>query len=387
MYHTITSESVSQSHPDKICDQIADAIVDACLRDDPSSRVAVDCIVTRDRVVLFGEITTRAKIDYKKIARQVINQLGYASLEERLEKFQNLKSDFKPVDYIFSDQTPIDIFIHTQAADISQGVDIGGAGDQGMMYGYACRETPELMPLPIMLAHSLVKNLDQACQQQTLPYLRPDGKSQLLVTYYHAKPVDVPTLIMAVPQHPKISNKQLKADLTKLVIQPALEKYLPKRQFKISQIIINGTGKWEIGGPAADSGLTGKKTQVDSYGGVAHHGGGAFSGKDPTKVDRSGAYAARYLAKNIVAANLADRCEVQLAYVIGQTKPVAFEIETFDSNKKSARIIKEFAKQILNPTLPNILKKMNLRRPIYQPTARYGHFGNKNYEWEKLIEL
>ncbi len=367
MKKTISAESVASGHPDKICDQISDAIVDACLADDPNSRVAVDAIVTQNRVVIFGEITSKVKVDYEVVTRRVIRQLGYTN-----------------PDWGFSDQANITCYIHQQATDISQGVDTGGAGDQGIMIGYACRETTELMPLPIMLAHQLVKNLDLAREKQILPYLRPDGKSEVVVNYENGKPIDIKTVILACPYDQKIKKDQLQTDLWNKIITPALDKYLSNRVTQKPLIVINGTGKWAVGGPKSDSGLTGRKIVIDNYGPNIPVGGGAFSGKDPTKVDRSGAYAMRFLAKNIVAHDLAERCQTKVAYVIGQAKPVAFEIDTFGTEKKSIVVIKDFAKKILDLSVNNIIEQLKLRQTIFIQTAKYGHFGREEFSWEKI---
>lgn len=370
MFDQFTSESVAAGHPDKICDQISDSIVDACLSVDPKSRVAVETLVTTNKVVLAGEITCSQKIDYEKIARQTIKKLGYINPE-----------------WGFSDQADIEVYIHEQSDDISVGVDDGGAGDQGIMFGYACNETPELMPMPLMLSHQLVHNLDEARETKTIPYLRPDGKAQVVIDYKDGKPKKVSTIIIAVPHDPKISKEQLESDLWEKVITPAVAKYLPKQVLvkKDIKLIINGTGVWEIGGPAYDTGVTGRKIIVDTYGGMGRHGGGCFSGKDPSKVDRSAAYACRFLAKNIVAEGMADRCELRVGYVIGQAKPVSFNVETFGTNKVSEAEIKEYALSLLDMSVKSIIKKLDLRKPIFAPTAAYGHFGRAEFSWEKIV--
>lgn len=372
MFRQFTSESVASGHPDKICDQISDAIVDACLKHDPLSRVAVETLVTTNKVVIAGEVTCSGKIDYEKLARSVIAELGYT--DPQLD---------------FSNKSPIDIYIHQQSPDISQGVDVGGAGDQGMMFGYAVNETPQLMPLPISLAHQLVRNLDQARVSKKIPYLRPDGKAEVVVNYDQqtGKPTSVATVIIAVPHQPKTSQKELQRDLLKYVIKPAIKKYLPQQKVdqKSIQIIINGTGSWEIGGPASDTGVTGRKIIVDTYGGMGRHGGGCFSGKDATKVDRSAAYACRYLAKNIVAHKLAKRCEVKVAYVIGKAKPISIDIEAFGTGSRKNKVIVDFATQLLDMSVPVILKKLKLREPVFKGTACYGHFGRPEFSWEKIV--
>lgn len=363
-----TSESVAAGHPDKICDQISDAVVDAALTIDPKSRVALETLVTTNRVIMAGEVTCPAKLPYKNIARGVIRSLGYT------------KKLFR-----FSDSSPISLYIHEQSPDIAAGVDGGGAGDQGMMFGFASRETPELMPLPIILAHRLVERMDDVRSQNILPYLRPDGKSEVNVLYENGIPKKVESVVLAVPHDPKISNKELKHDLIRTVILPVLSKYSLHMPDK-SRIIINGTGIWTIGGPSSDTGVTGRKIIVDTYGAFARHGGGCFSGKDPTKVDRSAAYACRYIAKNIVAANLADRAEVRVAYVIGHKVPISRDIETFGTGKKNQSIIEKFAWKLLDMSVPNILHTLHLRRPIYRETARYGHFGRNGFPWETLVK-
>lgn len=370
MFKQFTSESVASGHPDKICDQISDSIVDACLAVDPKSRVAVETLVTTNKVVLAGEVTCSGKINYEKIARRTIKKLGYTN-----------------PDWGFSDQSDIEVYIHQQSKDIAVGVDEGGAGDQGIMFGFACNDTPELMPMPIMLAHQLMFNLDQARENQLISYLRPDGKAQVVIDYVDGKPSKVSTIIMAVPYDPQISKEQLESDVWNKIITPAVAKYLPKQILNKNEavLIINGTGAWEIGGPASDTGLTGRKIIIDTYGGMGRHGGGCFSGKDPSKVDRSAAYACRFLAKNIVAKGLADRLELQVAYVIGQAKPVSFNVETFGTGKVSDQEIKKYALGLLDLSVQNIIKKLDLRKPVFSKTAAYGHFGKAGFSWEKIV--
>ena len=363
-----TSESVASGHPDKICDQISDAIVDAALTADPLARVAVETLVTTDRIVLAGEVTCAKKLDYEAIARKTIRTLGYTNKK-----------------YHFTDKSPISVYIHEQSPDIAAGVNDGGAGDQGMMFAYATNETPEYMPMPLVLAHRLVERMDYARENKILPFLRPDGKSEVKVVYENDKPVGVERIVLAVPHDPKITNAHLTKALYDKVITPVLKKYrlaVPP----IAAVVVNGSkGKWEIGGPASDTGVTGRKIIVDTYGAFARHGGGAFSGKDPTKVDRSGAYAARYIAKNIVAHGLADRCEVRVAYVIGQREPLAKAIETYGTEKKPIKDIEAFAWSLLDLSVPGILEGLKLRRPIYRETARYGHFGRNGFPWEQIV--
>lgn len=363
-----TSESVASGHPDKICDQISDSIVDAALAVDPKARVAVETLVTTNRIVLAGEVTCAKKLDYETIARKTIRSLGYTD-----KKFN------------FSDKSPISVYIHQQSPDIAVGVDDGGAGDQGMMFGYATNETPEYMPMPLVLAHRLVERMDECREKKILPFLRPDGKSEVKVTYENNKPVGVERIVLAVPHDPKVTNGELKKLLYEKVVKPVLKKYKLAPP-AIEHVVVNGSkGQWEIGGPASDTGVTGRKIIVDTYGGFSRHGGGAFSGKDPTKVDRSGAYAARYIAKNIVAKGYADRVEVRVAYVIGQREPLGKAIDTFGTEKKPLAVIEEFAWKLIDLSVPGILKGLKLRRPIYRQTARYGHFGRVGFPWEKVV--
>jgi len=363
-----TSESVSSGHPDKICDQISDAVVDAALKVDPMARVAIETMVTTDRIVMAGEVTCKKKLPYEIIARETIKELGYT----------------KDI-YNFTFKSPISIYIHEQSPDIAIGVNDGGAGDQGMMFGYACNETPERMPMPIMLAHQLVQRMDEVREKKLMPNLRPDGKSEVKVVYENRKPVSVDRVVLAVPYDQKISHEDLKQQLIQKVITPVLKKY----KFKTPSsdlIVINGSkGKWAIGGPASDTGVTGRKIIVDTYGAFARHGGGCFSGKDPTKVDRSAAYAGRFIANNIVAAGLSDRTEVRIAYVIGHREPIAKAIETFGTENKSLKVIEDFAWKLLDLSVPGILEGLDLRRPIYKESARYGHFGRNGFPWEKIV--
>ncbi len=367
-YQYFTSESVAAGHPDKICDQISDAVLDAALINDKNSRVAVETLVTTNRIILAGEVTCAKEIDFEKIARRVIKRLGYTD----------------PI-YNFTDQAKVAVYVHQQSADIALGADKDGAGDQGMMFGYATNETRELMPLPISISHRLVEKMDETREIKKLKFLRPDGKSEVKVKYENGQPVAVEKVVLAVPHDPKITNEQLKESLFENVVVPVLASFGYKA--KGEDLIVNGTGKWEIGGPATDTGVTGRKIIVDSYGGMARIGGGAFSGKDPTKVDRSGAYAARYLAKNIVANGLAGRCEVQLAYVIGQPEPLTKEIETFGTEKVSKFVIEDFVKKFLDFSVRGIIEALNLRQPIYEKTASYGHFGREDFPWEKVVKF
>ena len=365
-YSLFSSESVCAGHPDKVCDQISDAVLDAALKVDPHSRVACESLVTTNKLVLAGEVTCASPLDYKSIATKVVKDLGF----------------IKDI-YNFGPKTDTQVHIHEQSRDIAVGVDDGGAGDQGMMFGYATNETPQFMPLPITLAHELAEVMDTLAQKE-LPYLRPDGKSQVTVRYENGKPVSVENIVLAKPHDPKVDKSEIKTSLYRLAVLPILEKYhLPKVDEK--DIIFNGTGVWEIGGPATDTGVTGRKIVVDTYGGMGRIGGGCFSGKDPSKVDRSAAYAARFIAKNIVAAGLAERCEAQLAYAIGTKFPVCKAIDTFGTEKKDQKTIEDFAWGLLDLSVGGIIKTLDLKKPIYQSTACYGHFGNSKYPWEKLV--
>jgi S-adenosylmethionine synthetase len=362
-----TSESVASGHPDKICDQISDAVVDAALAVDPYSHVAVETLVTTNQIVMAGEVTCKKKLDYELIARNTIKTLGYTNCITN-----------------FSFRSPLSLFIHEQSPDIALGVDTGGAGDQGMMFGYACRETPEFMPLPIILAHRLVEKMDQMREKNILSYLRPDGKSEVKILYENSKPKSIDRIVIAVPHDQKISKAQVKHDLYLKVVKPVCNLYKLISP-TLSNVIVNGTGKWEIGGPASDTGVTGRKIIVDTYGAFARHGGGCFSGKDPTKVDRSAAYACRFIAKNIVAAKLADRVEVRVAYVIGFRDPIAKAIECFGTEKVKLSLIENFAWKLLDLSVMGILTGLDLRRPIYQNSARYGHFGRDGFPWENIL--
>lgn len=369
--YIFTSESVCAGHPDKICDQISDAIVDAALSVDPFSRTGIETVAGANKICLFGEIKTKKKLNYEKIARDTIKRLGYTVPEWGF----SYKADF------FN-------YIHAQSPEISMGVDQDGsigAGDQGMMFGFAVDETPELMPLPIQLAHAIAQKIDTMRESGKLPWLRPDGKAQVTVRYEKGKPVAIEKLVAAVAHDEKTSAEQVRNDVIKKILSPVLRKY----KFDLPDdfnIVINGTGLWHIPGPESDAGLTGRKIVVDTYGGYARVGGGAFSGKDPSKVDRSGAYAARFIAKNIVAAGLATKCEVGLAYVIGQPRPLMQTIDTFGTAKVSEKALYDYKDKLIDTSVRSIIETLNLARPLYSKTAAYGHFGRNGFPWEKIIE-
>jgi S-adenosylmethionine synthetase len=361
-----TSESVTEGHPDKIADQVSDAILDACLEQDPYSRVAAETLTATGLVVIAGEITTKAYVDFQSLVRGVVASIGY---DNALYGFD-------------SNTCAVISTINKQSGDIAQGVDTGGAGDQGMMFGYASNETPELMPAPISLAHKLCRQLTAVRKSGKLPYLRPDGKSQVTVEYdENGKPARIDAVVISSQHSESVDNEQLHADILKYVIQAVLPAAWLDEHTKYH---INPTGRFVIGGPMGDTGLTGRKIIVDTYGGMGRHGGGAFSGKDPTKVDRSAAYMARYIAKNIVAAGLAERVEVQLAYAIGVAEPVSVLIDTFGTGKIGAAKLTELVRKNFALTPKGIIESLNLRRPIYQKTAAYGHFGRTEPEftWE-----
>jgi len=361
-----TSESVTEGHPDKIADQVSDAILDACLEKDPYSRVAAETLTATGLVVIAGEITTNAYVDFQKLVRGVVASIGY---DNALYGFD-------------SNTCAVISTINKQSEDIALGVDRDGAGDQGMMFGYASNETPELMPAPISLAHKLCRQLTAVRKSGKLPYLRPDGKSQVTVEYdENGKPARIDAVVISSQHADTVSNEELRADILKYVIQAVLpEKWLDEN----TKYHINPTGRFVIGGPMGDTGLTGRKIIVDTYGGMGRHGGGAFSGKDPTKVDRSAAYMARHIAKNIVAAGLADKAEVQLAYAIGVAEPVSVLVETFGTGKLSAAKLTALVRKNFSLTPKGIIESLNLRRPIYQQTAAYGHFGRTEpgFTWE-----
>jgi len=361
-----TSESVTEGHPDKIADQISDAILDACLAEDPYSRVACETLTCTGLVVVAGEITTKAYVDFQTVVRETVKRIGY---DDALKGFD-------------SNTCAVISTINRQSPDIAQGVDTGGAGDQGMMFGYATNETPELMPTPISLAHKLALKLSEVRKSGKMAYLRPDGKSQVTVEYdSNHKPIRVDAVVISTQHAEEVGNEQLRAEILEHVIQAVIPAELLDADTKYH---INPTGRFVIGGPMGDSGLTGRKIIVDTYGGMGRHGGGAFSGKDATKVDRSAAYMARYIAKNIVASGLADRCEVQLAYAIGVADPVSIRVDTFGTGKIGEPRLVELVRENFKLTPKGIIESLNLRRPIFQKTAAYGHFGRTGdtFTWE-----
>ena len=376
--YLFTSESVSEGHPDKLCDQISDAILDACLKDDPESHVACETFASTGLVLVGGEITTSTYVDVQEIARNIARNIGYTDADFGLD----------------CDSMAVLNTIHSQSPDINQGV-VGkglnefegqqGAGDQGMMFGFACNETPELMPAPIMYSHKILRNAAKLRKNKVMDFLRPDAKSQVTVEYEGNKPVRIDTVVVSHQHSPEISYEQIREEIIGKIIKPVLEPtgLLDEK----TKYFINPTGRFVVGGPFGDTGLTGRKIIVDTYGGMGRHGGGAFSGKDPSKVDRSGAYMARYIAKNIVAAGLAERCEVQLAYAIGVPFPVSVMVQTFGTGAVADSVIADAVKEVFDCTPAGIIKTLDLKKPVYLPTAAYGHFGRSEFSWEKTDKI
>ncbi len=363
-----TSESVTEGHPDKIADQISDAVLDAILSQDPMARVACETLVTTGLAVIAGEITTNARVNYKQIVRDTIHEIGYNDA--------NFGYDANTCSVVDA--------VGTQSPDIAQGVDTGGAGDQGLMFGFACNETPELMPLPIKLAHDLTMKLSQVRRSEELPYLRPDGKSQVTVEYKDGKPVRVDAVVISSQHSDDITTELLREDILNRVIKTTIPAELLDENTKFH---INPTGRFVVGGPMGDAGVTGRKIIVDTYGGYAPHGGGAFSGKDPTKVDRSATYMARYIAKNIVASGLADKCTVQLAYAIGVAEPVSVYVDTHGTGQVDEIKLADAVRKTFSLTPKGIIEALDLRKPIFKETARFGHFGRAGFSWEKTDKV
>lgn len=372
--YLFTSESVTEGHPDKICDQISDAILDACLAQDADSRVAVECLTKTGVVVVAGELTTKGYVNIPTIVRETLKDIGYTKSEYGIE--------YKTCGVL--------VHIEEQSPDISMGVSEGegqykeqGAGDQGMMFGYASNETKDYMPLPVYLAHKLTKKLSVVRRDNTIPYLGPDGKSQVTVEYDRGKPQRVTAVVISNQHEEGMSHDEIEFDVIEKVIKPVCKQWLDKN----TKFYVNPTGKFVLGGPYADAGVTGRKIIVDTYGGMGRHGGGAFSGKDPSKVDRSAAYMARYVAKNIVAAGIADKCEVQIAYAIGVAEPVSVNVNLFDTGKIAEDKVAAFIRDVFPLKPGEILEELNLKRPIYRKTAAYGHFGRDTFPWERLDKV
>ena len=366
--HFFTSESVTEGHPDKMADQISDSVLDAALKDDPKSRVACETLLTTGLVVVAGEMTTEAYIPVAKLVRDVVRDIGYDHSNKGFD----------------AGTCAVVVTLDRQSPDIALGVDTGGAGDQGLMFGYATRETPELMPAPLQYAHSLTRRLAEVRKDETLPWLRPDGKSQVTVEYNGNKVQRIEAVVISTQHDEAVSNVTIHAEIEKLVIRYTLPEELIDANTKF---FINPTGRFVIGGPMGDCGLTGRKIIVDTYGGAARHGGGAFSGKDPSKVDRSAAYMGRYIAKNIVAAGLADRAEIQLAYAIGVAEPVSIHVDTFGTGHISDEAIIRAVREVFNCTPKAMIEALDLRKPIYRSTAAYGHFGRPEFNWEKTDKI
>jgi S-adenosylmethionine synthetase len=368
--YLFTSESVTEGHPDKVCDQVSDAILDEFLRQDPESRVAVETMTTTGMVVVAGEVTSKAKFDVQEIVRKTLREIGYDNPQYGFD----------------ADSCSVLVSLHSQSQDISQGVSSTenkeqGAGDQGLMFGYATNETEEMMPMPIMLAHKLTRRLAEVRKNKELPWVRPDGKSQVTVEYQDGRPKRIETVVISTQHSPEVNNDQIKKEMVEKVIKPVCGKLWHDK----IKVYVNPTGRFVIGGPPGDAGLTGRKIIVDSYGGMGRHGGGAFSGKDPSKVDRSACYMARYIAKNIVAAGLAERCEVQVAYAIGVAEPVSLMVSTFSTSKIPEEQIENLVRKHFDMRPAAIISHLKLKRPIYRKTASYGHFGRNEpeFSWEQ----
>jgi S-adenosylmethionine synthetase len=362
--HLFTSESVTEGHPDKIADQISDAVLDAALTDDPASRVACETLVTTGLVVVAGEITTETYVPVAKLVREVVRGIGYDHSTKGFD----------------CDTCGVVVALDRQSPDIAMGVDTGGAGDQGLMFGYACTETPEYMPAPIQYAHSLTRRLSEVRKAGILPWLRPDGKSQVTVEYDGERVKRIDTVVVSTQHDEAVSNATIHEELTAQVVRYALPEQLLDAK---TRILVNPTGRFVIGGPMGDCGVTGRKIIVDTYGGMGHHGGGAFSGKDPSKVDRSAAYMGRYIAKNIVAAGLAERCEIQLAYAIGVAEPVSIAVDTFGTGQVAEEAIVKAVREVFSCTPKAMIEALGLRAPVFLPTASYGHFGRSEFAWER----
>ncbi len=367
MLQPFTSESVTEGHPDKLADQISDAILDECLAQDSQSRVAVETLLTRGLAVIAGEITTHAYVEIPDVVRRTINQVGYTRTEYGFE----------------GDTCGVMVAIQEQSPDISQGVDVGGAGDQGMMFGFACNETPELMPLPITIAHALTRQLAEVRRSHPELGFRPDGKSQVTVLYENGVPKAIDTVVISAQHDPDLTQSEVRERVLEFVVKPVLERFAPFVDINVKHYYVNPTGIFVIGGPQADTGVTGRKIIVDTYGGYCRHGGGAFSGKDPTKVDRSATYMARYLAKNIVAAGLCDRVEIQISYAIGVAQPVSLLLETFGTHRVDTEKIIQRIRDRFDLSPRGIIQFLDLQKPQYLPTAKNGHFGNPSFRWEQ----
>ena len=366
--YIFTSESVTEGHPDKVCDSISDSILDACLEQDKKSRVAVETFISKNQVVIAGQITTKAQIDIEKIARETIKEIGYDN--------ETTDMDYRTC--------KIEVNVTKQSSDIALGVDVGGAGDQGIMFGYACDETEEYMPYAIAMAHKLSYELTKARKTGEIPYLRPDGKTQVTVEYENDRPKRIETILISTQHKPEVAIETLRKDIQQKVIN----KVIPSGMMdKNTKIYINPTGRFVIGGPLGDTGLTGRKIIVDTYGGYARHGGGAFSGKDATKVDRTASYMLRHIAKNIVANGYAQKCEIQISYGIGMEEPISMHIDTFGTGKKTEEELLKMIKEKFDLTPKGMIEYLSLKEPIYKKTTNYGHFGKDNRTWERIIEL